>query len=222
MIRAVIFDMDGTVFDTEKIYYKCLSHVASETPLVAELEEVLVAISGMNRADIVAHLKGRYGEEFPAKELFDARDKLVLEQIRTHGLPYKPGFPAVFEALRNKGLKVALATSTHRDRLEWYLSLTGLENAFDWIMTGESVEHSKPEPDIFLQCAQRLGVSPEECVVVEDSRNGVLAGLRAGMRVVMIPDMQRATPDLRERLWQCLEEVTPLPCLIEQENQKFR
>lgn len=222
MIRAVIFDMDGTVFDTEKIYYKNLADVAKDTPLSRELDEVLVAISGMNRADIFVYLRKRYGEDFPAQELFAARDKRVLEHIAAHGLPYKPGFPEVFEVLRRQGLAVALATSTHRDRLNWYLSMTGLEKAFDWIMTGESVEHSKPEPDIFLQCAQRLGVSPEECVVVEDSRNGVLAGLRAGMRVVMIPDMQRATPDLRERLWQCLEEVTPLPCLIEQENQKFR
>lgn len=222
MIRAVIFDMDGTVFDTEKIYYASLAHVAKDTPLAGELDEVLLAISGMNRADIYAYLRRRYGEDFPAEVLFDARDELVLARIRREGLPFKPGFPQIFDDLKAAGYRVALATSTHRARMEWYLSMTGLETTFDRIMTGESVEHSKPAPDIFLQCAEAMGLSPTECVVVEDSRNGVLAGVNAGMRVVMIPDMQRATPDLKEVLWHCLEEVTPLTALIQQENQKIR
>ena len=222
MIRAVIFDMDGTVFDTEKIYYASLAHVAKDTPLAKELDEVLLAISGMNRADIYAYLKRRYGEDFPAEALFDARDELVLSRIRQEGLTFKPGFPQIFDDLKAAGYMVALATSTHRERMEWYLSMTGLENTFDRIMTGESVEHSKPAPDIFLQCAEAMGLSPVECVVVEDSRNGVLAGVNAKMRTVMIPDMQKASSDLREVLWHCLEEVTPLTELIRQENQKIR
>ena len=222
MIRAVIFAMDGTVFDTEKIYYASLAHVAKDTPLAKELDEVLLAISGMNRADIYAYLKRRYGEDFPAESLFDARDELVLSRIRQEGLTFKPGFPQIFDDLKAAGYLVALATSTHRERMEWYLSMTGLENTFDRIMTGESVEHSKPAPDIFLQCAEAMGLSPVECVVVEDSRNGVLAGVNAKMRTVMIPDMQKASSDLREVLWHCLEEVTPLTELIRQENQKIR
>ena len=222
MIRAVIFDMDGTVFDTEKLYCSSLAEVAAGTPLAEELTQVLLEISGMNRADIYTRLKERYGAEFPAQELFEGRDGRVLASIRENGLEFKPGFPEVFETLKRAGILIALATSTHRERMEWYLSMTGLTHTFDHIMTGESVEHSKPAPDIFLQTAQALGLTPEECVVVEDSRNGVLAGVSAGMRVVMIPDMQPCTDDLHPLLWHCLDTVESLPERIEEENSKYR
>ena len=218
MIRAVLFDMDGTVFDTEKIYCACLAEVAKGTKLAEELREVLLAISGRNRADIYAYLWERYGADFPAKEIFDARDTLVLKQIDKEGVPFKKGFPQVFEKLKRMGLFVSLVTSTHRSRMEKYLDMAGIPHVFDYIKTGESVEHSKPAPDIFLQAAEALGCRPEECVVVEDSRNGVLSGVRAGMRVVLIPDMQPVTPDLPPVLWKCIETVETLPELIAKEN----
>ena len=219
MIRAVLFDMDGTVFDTEKIYCSCLAKVARGTLLEKEMKEVLLAISGRNRADIYAYLWERYGSDFPAKEIFDARDALVMKQIDAEGVPFKQGFPEVFETLKKQGLLVALVTSTHRERMQKYLDMTGISNAFDYIKTGESVEHSKPAPDIFLQAAEALGCEPSECVVVEDSRNGVLSGVSAGMKVVLIPDMQPVTPDLPPVLWQCIETVETLPELIAKENE---
>lgn len=222
MIRAVLFDMDGTVFDTEKIYCACLAEVAKGTPLADEMREVLLDISGRNRAGIYAYLHQRYGEDFPAEEIFRTRDELVTERIRAEGLPFKPGFPEVFGELRRRGIAVTIATSTHRERMQWFLDMTGISDAFDGIMTGESVRNGKPAPDIFLMGAEQIGVRPEECVVVEDSRNGVLSGVNAGMRVVMIPDMQPCTPDLEKLLWHRLDTVEPLPGLIEQENQKYR
>lgn len=219
MIRSVLFDMDGTVFDTERIYCACLAEVARDTALANEMSEVLLAISGRNRADIYDYLYTRYGKDFPAKEIFDARDALVMKQINREGVPFKPGFPKVFEDLKGMGLFVSLVTSTHRERMQKYLDMAGLSDTFDYIKTGESVEHSKPAPDIFLQAAEALGCKPEECVVVEDSRNGVLSGVRAGMKVVLIPDMQPVTPDLPPILWRCIETVEPLPELIAKENQ---
>ncbi len=220
MIRAVLFDMDGTVFDTERIYCGCLAQVAKGTPLAEELREVLLAISGRNRADIYAYLWERYGADFPAQEIFEARDSRVLQRIDEEGVPFKKGFPEVFAELKKMGLFVSLVTSTHRDRMEKYLKLAGISEVFDFIKTGESVVHSKPAPDIFLQAAEALGCTPEECVVVEDSRNGVLSGARAGMKVVLIPDMQPVTPDLPPMLWKCLPDVSSLPSLIAAENNQ--
>ena len=219
MIRAVLFDMDGTVFDSEKIYYASLAEVTKGSVMEKDLAEVLLDISGRNRADIYAYLHARYGEEFPAEELFAKRDKKMMKQIDEEGVPFKPGFPEVFETLKKQGLLVALVTSTHRERVNKYLKMTGIENAFDYIKTGESVAHSKPAPDIFLLTAEALGCTPEECVVVEDSRNGVLSGVNAGMKVVLIPDMQPVTPDLPPILWQCIKTVETLPELIAKENE---
>ena len=218
MSRAVLFDMDGTVFDTERIYCARLAEVAKGSALEQEMQEVLLAISGRNRADIYAYLWDRYGKDFPAKEIFDARDALVIKQIDEEGVPFKQGFPEVFEELKRMGLFVSLVTSTHRERMQKYLDMVGISDAFDYIKTGESVEHSKPAPDIFLQAAEALGCRPEECVVVEDSRNGVLSGVSAGMKVVLIPDMQPVTPDLPPVLWQCIPTVENLPELIAKEN----
>ena len=219
MIRAVLFDMDGTVFDSEKIYCACLAEVAKGSAMEKELAEVLLDISGRNRADIYAYLHARYGEEFPAEEIFAKRDERVMKQIDEEGVPFKPGFPEVFETLKKQGLAVALVTSTHRERVNKYLKMTSMENTFDYIKTGESVAHSKPAPDIFLLTAEAMGFTPEECVVVEDSRNGVLSGVRAGMKVVLIPDMQPVTPDLPPVLWQCIKTVESLPELIAKENR---
>ena len=218
MIRAVLFDMDGTVFDSEKIYCAALAKVAKGSKMEEELADVLLAISGRNRADIYAYLHARYGEDFPAEEIFAKRDAMMMKQIDAEGVPFKPGFPEVFERLRKQGLSVALVTSTHRERVNKYLQMSGIENAFDYIKTGESVAHSKPAPDIFLLTAEAMGFAPEECVVVEDSRNGVLSGVSAGMRVVLIPDMQPVTPDLPPVLWQCIPTVESLPELIQREN----
>ena len=219
MIRAVLFDMDGTVFDSEKIYCACLAEVAKGSAMEKELAEVLLDISGRNRADIYAYLHARYGEEFPAEEIFAKRDERVMKQIDEEGVPFKRGFPEVFETLKKQGLAVALVTSTHRERVNKYLKMTSMENTFDYIKTGESVAHSKPAPDIFLLTAEAMGFTPEECVVVEDSRNGVLSGVRAGMKVVLIPDMQPVTPDLPPVLWQCIKTVESLPELIAKENR---
>ena len=219
MIRAVLFDMDGTVLDTEKIYCASLAKVVAGMRMADELDDVLLAISGRNRADIYAYLHARYGEDFPAEELFAKRDEMLMKQIDEEGVPFKPGFPEVFETLKKQGLAVALVTSTHRARVEKYLKMTGMENTFDYIKTGESVKHSKPAPDIFLLTAEAMGFAPEECVVVEDSRNGVLSGVSAGMKVVLIPDMQPVTPDLPPVLWQCIDTVETLPELIAKENE---
>ena len=219
MIRAVLFDMDGTVFDSEKIYCACLAEVAKGSAMEKELAEVLLDISGRNRADIYAYLHARYGEEFPAEEIFAKRDERVMKQIDEEGVPFKRGFPEVFETLKKQGLAVALVTSTHRERVNKYLKMTSMENTFDYIKTGESVAHSKPAPDIFLLTAEAMGFTSEECVVVEDSRNGVLSGVRAGMKVVLIPDMQPVTPDLPPVLWQCIKTVESLPELIAKENR---
>ena len=216
MIRAVLFDMDGTVFDSEKIYCAALAKVAKGSKMEEELADVLLAISGRNRADIYAYLHARYGEDFPAEEIFAKRDAMMMKQIDAEGVPFKQGFPEVFETLKKQGLLVALVTSTHRERMQKYLDMTGISNAFDYIKTGESVEHSKPAPDIFLRAAEGLGVDPQNCVGVEDSFNGIRGLYAAGMKPVMVPDITQPTPEIQRMLWAQCRTLTDLIPLLEQ------
>ncbi len=219
MIKAVLFDMDGTVFDTERIYYACWEQAARELHFPGNISELLPLISGTNRADTCRFFQKAAGEEFPAEELFSRRVALTTEALAKEGLSFRRGAPEVFPALRRLGMQLALATSTNAPTVKRYLSEMGLSDTFDLIITGEQVVHSKPQPDIFLLCAEKLGISPDECVVVEDSQNGVRAGIAAGMRTVMIPDMQPCTEELRQGLWRCLSDLDALAPEIERENR---
>jgi HAD superfamily hydrolase (TIGR01509 family) len=133
-------------------------------------------------------------------------------------LPFKSGAPEIFDEMKKRGIKIALVTSSGQKTVAQYLQMSGLEGVFDVVLTGESVTHGKPHPEVFLIAAERLGVAPAHCVVVEDSPNGVRAGHAAKMFTVMVPDLHPCTEELRALLWQVCDTLTDLIPLIDKEN----
>ena len=197
MIRAVLFDMDGTVFDTEKIYYRSWVRAAEAVGFKGDMHKVMPLIFGVSESDIGKYFYGNYGEDFPYTEMLSKRAEFIAEEIEMGGVPLKDGVPEIFEWLTKKGIACALVSSAPRFRIDDFLERAGLSQAFRCIISGERVEKSKPAPDIFLLAANEVGVAPDECLVAEDSKNGVLAGYSAGMQVAMIPDLQPFSEDLR-------------------------
>lgn len=197
-IKAVIFDLDGTLVDTEKLYRmywpKALAHFGYDLP-----DERALKLRSLGRPYAPQQFREWYGESFDYPAVRAYRKEIIEEHIAKHGIEAKPGARELVEALTRQGVTVCIATATDPERTERYLALAGLAGLFPTIISATMVEHGKPAPDIYRYACERLGFAPEECIAVEDAPNGVISAYRAGCRVVMIPD--QTEPD---------EEIIPM------------
>ena len=211
-INAIIFDKDGTLHDTEKVYLQAWKAAADEFG-VTDIENTVRDCTGTNIPWIAEYWAKKY-PDVPFEDYLPRRQHYyfgILEQ----GVPVKEGAYEVLTYLREHGYKVALATSTPWETVEDHLARTDMAGYFDVIVTGDMIEHGKPAPDIYLLAAERLGVDPADCIGVEDSPNGVRSVHAAGMRAVMIPDMVDPSAEVEEMLWRKLGEIKDLIPLLE-------
>ncbi|MBQ8310133.1 MAG: HAD family phosphatase [Clostridia bacterium] len=218
MLRAVLFDMDGTLLDTQRIYNECWRYAAKKLNFQGDIDADIIAFAGMNRPDAIAYFKGKYGADFDVTPMMKLRDACEPEIMSQMGLKRKPGVMETLNQLQQMGIRRVIATGTNFERASRFLKATGIFDRFDAYLTGEMLTHSKPHPEIFLRAAEAVGCTPEGCVVAEDSHNGVRAGYAAGMRVVMIPDVQSPTDEIHSMLWHCIDTMDALPALIKEAN----
>ena len=201
-VKAVIFDMDGTLLNTERLFIDIWMDL-DENPS-PKLEQVLYDVIGTTEVNTKARFADVMGEDYPYETL-RARLKNIFAQIRDAGeLPMKNGAKECLEALYKAGYKLALASSTSRESVLAEMKATGLYGFFDVIVCGTDITHSKPDPEIFLRAAEQLSVQPEECIVTEDSFNGIRAAKAAGMRPLMIPDLKQPDEEIQDLCeWIC-------------------
>lgn len=199
-LQAVIFDMDGLLFDTERLSAACWMQVAREFDLDIP-EAFLSRVRGLTREEFRRVFNTAYGERAEYEAVMGRKTELFRQRLKRDGVPVKPGARELLSFLREEGLSTALATATKRETAEGYLSETGLERCFDVLIFGDQARKGKPDPEIFLCAAQALGVRPERCAVLEDSLNGVLAGLRGGFCTIMVPDLTQPPPGLEKKLF---------------------
>jgi HAD superfamily hydrolase (TIGR01509 family) len=210
---AVIFDMDGLLFDTERLYIE-QSRISEKEFGLAIPEEVHWEAIGKTLQDAQKVYAERYGRDFPVEDFMHATKELVYRYIEENGLPVKPGALELLRELKDRGFCVILASSSPRWMIEKNLQLAGLTAFFDFTVSGEDVERGKPAPDIFLQAAALAGVDPGECVVLEDSNNGIRAAFAAGMRPVMVPDIKPPEPDVAEMVYRVCRDLTEAKDLV--------
>ena len=211
-IRGLIFDMDGTLLDTEKIYFQCWLQSAKELGFPMS-EEAALHVRSCCAAHAEPYFRQLNGTDFDYYKVRDRRRELVSQYIAAHGVEQKPGIAALLEFCKQAGLAYAVATATSQELARERLALAGLDGMFPDIVGGDQVKHGKPDPDIYVIAAKALGLPPEECVAIEDSPNGIAAGLDAGCNVILVPDLTPPEPGDRERLFgiaENLEEVTEL------------
>lgn len=206
---AVVFDADGTLFDTENLMYEVWVEVGRDMGLTMTIPEYLNYV-GLNRAAVLDMMRSRIGADFDGAEFMIRCVARLSERIEEDGVPLKPGVVEILELLHQKGIPMGLATSTHRVRTDRRLELCGLGKYFSATVTGDEVSKGKPDPEIYLKVCEKLGVSPAKGVAVEDSKNGILSAHAAGLSVVMIPDMVPPTAELEAIAWKKFDSLLDL------------
>ncbi|MCL2354466.1 MAG: HAD family phosphatase [Oscillospiraceae bacterium] len=199
-IKLVIFDLDGLLFDTEKLGIEAWEFAINQIGLNISREGLISRIGRKlidTRKIIIESVDG----EFDFEERLEVVKNYMLNYAKKHGMPIKKGVLELLSYLEETNVSRCVATSRGKNSAGEFLKLANIYNRFDYIVTGEMIERGKPEPDTFLYASKQLNINPSECLVLEDSFNGVIAGVRAGMKTIMIPDMIPATKEIEEVIY---------------------
>ena len=213
MIKAVIFDMDGVLIDTEKHYYTCWQKAAREFGFPFTGEHALM-LRSLDAKEACKLMQGIFGEEFDYYAIRERRRELVKEALLQYGLEMKPEVKELLFLLREKGIKTAVATATPMERTLEHLTKLGIAELFDSIVSAKEVEHGKPAPDVYLYACKKIGMKPEDCIAVEDSPNGIKSAYRAGLKPVMVPDLTEPDEETKKMLFACVNSLLKIGDLV--------
>ena len=205
----IIFDMDGVIFDTERVFLECCVPVAERLGL-ADIEEVVCECVGMTDEETKRKLRERYGDDAPLEEFDREVIQSFMERYEQGRIPVKEGVAALLDYLKQKNAGIALGSSTRTDIVKMELRDAGLLDYFDVVVGGDQAKASKPAPDVFLLAAEKLGADIKDCIIIEDSFNGVRAARASGGIVFMVPDLLQPTEEilpLTDRVFSSLTEV---------------
>lgn len=208
-IKAVIFDMDGVILDSEKLYVRFWCEAGRACGYPFEVKHAL-AIRSLARPFAIQRLQGFFGEGFDYDEVRNKRIEIMEDYVEQNGIDLKPYAEYTLKELKKRGYKIALATATPPERAQRYLTRSGLYDYFDKIICSAMVKLGKPEPDIYLKACEEVGFLPEECIAVEDSPNGIQSAYRAGCRAVMVPDLDEADDATREMTYAVVKDLKEL------------
>ena len=217
MVRGVIFDMDGLMFDTERLATVLWNQVGDELR-IDMTEEFLDSFRGQNPTAIRNAFLQRFGREFDFDGCMGRKDELRHRYIEEKGVPLKEGLPELLEYLKGQDIRMAVATSTQQSLAEKMLKIAGVYEYFDAVAYGNKVKRSKPFPDIFQKAAEDLGVPMRECLVLEDSISGVQAGKAAGGYIIHIPDVVVVPEEVKDGITAELRSLRDVIDWIEHAN----
>ena len=206
MKKAVIFDMDGLMIDSERVTYNEYVKKLAQLGHHDFTEELYRNCLGKNKQGICQVFIDHYGQDFPMDEVWDDVHVWIDESLRQY-VPKKKGLVELLEYLKANNYKTIVATSSGRARVDEILKNADLTKYFDDTICGDEVTHGKPHPEIFLTACQKLDVKPEEALVLEDSEAGILAAYDGRIDVICVPDMKYPEPQFVKKVTKIVDSL---------------
>jgi len=213
MIRAVIFDIDGLMLDTERLFLKAWDW-AGEQLGVGPFGYLAMKTLGMTVDADRAIINETFGGRITLEQVSALKKEYFRRYFDEHGVPVKKGLFELLKWLKEKEIRISVATSTPAKTALPELEEAGILPYFDEAVCGDMVKNGKPAPDIFLMAAEKLGAAPENCMVLEDSPNGIRAAFAAGMTPVMVPDLVEPDEEMRKKAFCIAESLFEVPQII--------
>lgn len=218
VVDAVIFDLDGTITDTEK-YYQVAWMAAFEHFEWKATPDMPLQLRSLGRPFAQEQFKEWFGEAFDYNAVRAYRIELIREMIAKNGIPLKPGAVELLAWLRKHRIASALATANNYQRTMGLLDQVGITQYFDRIICADMVKFGKPAPDIYRYACEELKLPPERTFAVEDSPNGVKSAYRAGCKVIMVPDLTEPDEELKKMLYARADSLADIKRLIQEADQ---
>lgn len=214
MIEAIVFDMDGLLFDSERVVQRSWNMAGEELGL-GTIGDHIYNTLGMNLKSRTLYFKNAYGPDFPMEQ-FNISTRMYFREIADkEGVPLKPGVEELLKHAKGLGLKLAVATSSREEYSVRLLKDGGIYEYFDGFVFGDMVENAKPDPEIYLLACEKIGAKPENSIALEDSPNGIRAGYAAGMYPVMVPDLVKPAEEIKKLTYRVLSSLLEVIELLE-------
>lgn len=213
MIKAIIFDMDGLMIDSERVTFECYQERLKDMNLTLD-EEFYKTLLGKPIKGIYQRFYDVYGNDFPIENVIQDVHQLMAERFETEGVPVKKGLVELLHYLKDNNYKTIVATSSNRDRVDKILAQAKITEFFDDSICGDEVTKGKPNPEVFLKSCQKLGVNVDEAIVLEDSEAGIQASYDANIKVICIPDMKYPEKQYEEKTFKILKDLTEVTAYL--------
>lgn len=219
MIKGILFDLDGVILETERLGRAIYIQKCHEFGYTAMDEKKYEELLGKTRDEDREIVRAAVGSEFPFDEMYDAYRAGLYALAETGELPCKPFVTECMKGLKERGMRIALATSTARHIVEGYQKhIPQLRDVFDFMVCGAEAGRGKPAPDVYLKAAAGIGLKPEECIGVEDSAAGLQSQTAAGCVRVLIPDLLPNDERYAGLVDYCLDDLSQLCALVDRLN----
>lgn len=206
MIKAIIFDMDGLMIDSERVTFEGYQEILKKMNLTMT-EEFYITLLGKPVKGIYQRFYDVYGQDFPIESVIKDVHQYMAERFKNEGVPLKKGLLSFLTYLKDHDYKTIVATSSNRDRVDDILRSADIEKYFDDSICGDEVTKGKPNPEVFLKSCQKLGVKPDEAIVIEDSEAGIQASAAADIKVICIPDMKYPEEEFAKKTYKIFKDL---------------